>query len=298
MKLTQINDKVYYIPNVTNIGCILNGEDAILIDTGLEDYTGKKILNILEKEGINVKAIINTHSHADHCGGNAYIKKQTNALIYAPEIEDAIITYPYLEPLYLFSGASPIKELKKKFYMAKPSKVDYIIKHNENDLYINDLKLRIIPLPGHSPNQIGIEVDDVLFCGDTVVGVDMLSKHKIPFNIDLNKQRKSLNFLKATKYSYYVPSHGALYKDIEQTVEANINTINEIDESILSIVSKQKTIQEISQDLFNIYRIQINNIGQYCLLNTVIVAHISYLSETQKIEKFIDNNRIYWIKKN
>ncbi len=296
MKLTKINDKVYYIPNVTNIGCILNGDNAILIDTGLEDHTGKKILNILEKEGINVKAIINTHSHADHCGGNAYIKKQTNALIYAPEIEDAIITYPYLEPLYLFSGASPIKELKKKFYMAKQSKVDYIIKHNENDLYINDLKLRIIPLPGHSPNQIGIEVDDVLFCGDTVVGVDILSKHKIPFNVDLNKQRESLNFLKATKYSYYVPSHGSLYEDIEQTVEANINTINEIDESILNIVSKQKTIQEISQDLFNIYRIQINNIGQYCLLNTVIMAHISYLSETQKIEKFIDNNLIYWIK--
>ncbi|MBU5676923.1 MBL fold metallo-hydrolase [Alkaliphilus sp. MSJ-5] len=298
MKLTKINDKVYYIPNVTNIGCILNGDDAILIDTGLEDHTGKKILNILEKEGISVKAIINTHSHADHCGGNAYIKKQTNALIYAPEIEDTIITYPYLEPLYLFSGASPIKELKKKFYMAKQSKVDYIIKHNENYLYINDLKLRIIPLPGHSPNQIGIEVDDVLFCGDTVVGVDILSKHKIPFNMDLNKQRESLNFLKATKYSYYVPSHGSLYEDIEQTVEANINTINEIDESILNIVSKQKTIQEISQDLFNIYGIQINNIGQYCLLNTVIMAHISYLSEIQKIEKFIDNNLIYWIKKN
>ncbi|QUH20343.1 hypothetical protein [Alkaliphilus sp. B6464] len=34
MKLTKINDKVYYIPNATNIGCILNGDDAILIDTG------------------------------------------------------------------------------------------------------------------------------------------------------------------------------------------------------------------------------------------------------------------------
>lgn len=74
------------------------------------------------------KAIVNTHSHADHCGGNRYIKERTGATIYASEIESAIIQYPLLEPLYLFSGASPLRDLRNKFLMAQSSSVDHVIK--------------------------------------------------------------------------------------------------------------------------------------------------------------------------
>ncbi|MGC8940941.1 MAG: MBL fold metallo-hydrolase [Candidatus Nanoarchaeia archaeon] len=110
MELKKITEQVYYIPNPANIGVVKDGEkSAILIDSGLDDDTGRKILRLLEKNDLFVKAIVNTHSHADHCGGNRYIKEKTNAMIYAPEVESAIIQYPSLEPLYLFSGASPLK---------------------------------------------------------------------------------------------------------------------------------------------------------------------------------------------
>jgi glyoxylase-like metal-dependent hydrolase (beta-lactamase superfamily II) len=76
MELKKITERVYYIPNPANIGVVKDGEkSAILIDTGLDDDTGKKVLRLLEENNLFVKAIINTHSHADHCGGNRYIKK-------------------------------------------------------------------------------------------------------------------------------------------------------------------------------------------------------------------------------
>ena len=114
----QLSEKVYYIPNLANIGVIKDGNNAILIDSGLDDNTAKKILKVLEKENLILKAIINTHSHADHCGGNAYLKEKAQVKIYAPEIESGIIENPILEPLYLFSGANPISDLKNKFLMA------------------------------------------------------------------------------------------------------------------------------------------------------------------------------------
>jgi len=212
VELKQITEDVYYIPNPTNIGVIRDGETAILIDSGLDDDTGKRILRTLEKYGLSLEAIINTHFHADHCGGNAYLKEKTGAKIYAPEIESAIIQYPYLEPFCLFSGANPIKDLKNKFLMAKPSQVDYVIKNNEDKLSFDEIEVGIVRLPGHSPNQIGIEIEDILFCADSVFSEDILRKYKIPFCVDIDKQKKTLNFLKNIKYRFYVPSYAITVK--------------------------------------------------------------------------------------
>ena len=61
----QLSDKVGYIPGGVNVGVIQNGNAVILIDTGLDKDNGKKILRLLHEHELTLKAIINTHSHAD-----------------------------------------------------------------------------------------------------------------------------------------------------------------------------------------------------------------------------------------
>ena len=62
MELKRIKDGIHYIPNSTNIGVIDVGEKTvILIDTGIDDSIGKRILKLLEDRGLSVVAIINTH---------------------------------------------------------------------------------------------------------------------------------------------------------------------------------------------------------------------------------------------
>jgi len=192
MELKKITELVYYIPNPANIGVVKDGEKSvILIDTGLDDDTGKKVLRLLEENGLFPKAIVNTHSHADHCGGNRYIKERTGATIYASEIESAIIQYPLLEPLYLFSGASPLRDLQNKFLMAQSSSVDHVIKKDERKLKFDEIELGIVPLSGHTLNRIGIEADNVLFCADSLFSEDVLKKHKIPFYVDIDRARET-----------------------------------------------------------------------------------------------------------
>ena len=250
MEMKKISERVYYIPNPANIGVVKDGEkSAILIDSGLDDDTGKKVLRLLEENGLVPKAIINTHSHADHCGGNKYIKEKTGARIYAPEVESAIIQYPSLEPLYLFSGANPLKDLQNKFLMAQPSNVDYVIKKGERKLRFDEIELGIVPLPGHAPNQIGVEADEVLFCTDSLFSEDVIKRHKIPFYADIDRTRETLKFLRDSQYKFYVPSHAEPRESLTELVDANLEAIEGVERYILEGFHGRKTTEQILKEI-------------------------------------------------
>jgi len=53
MEIKKISERVYYIPNPANIGVVKDGEkSAILIDAGLDDDTGKKVLKLCLKRNL------------------------------------------------------------------------------------------------------------------------------------------------------------------------------------------------------------------------------------------------------
>ncbi|SJZ32392.1 MBL fold metallo-hydrolase [Selenihalanaerobacter shriftii] len=297
MELKQVKERVNYIASPTNLGVIEADTGVVLIDSGVDDSVGKRVLKILEKEGFEVQAIINTHSHADHCGGNAYIKEETGVEIYAPQIEAGIIQAPYLEPLYLFSGASPIEELKNKFLMAKPSQVDNILDGDKERLTIGNTNLKSIPLSGHSPNQIGIEIEDVLFCADSIFSKAVLRKHKIPFYTDIDSQKETLSFLKNSDYESYIPSHGKPIDNIDELVEANLEVIEEVEEYILEVLVDKQTTENILKELVTHLKIKLERNQQYFLMKTATMAYLSSLYNRDKLESSIENNLLLWKRK-
>lgn len=293
MELRQLGEKVYYIQNPANVGVIRDRKTAILIDSGLDDDTARKILKILERENLYPKAIINTHSHTDHCGGNAHLKEKTGSKIYAPEIESAIIENPLLEPLYLFSGANPIINLKNKFLMARSSKVDYVIRDGKK-LGFDEIELDIVNLPGHSPNQIGIVIDNILFCADSVFSKDMLRRHRPPFYIDIDAQKKTLNFLKDSRYKLYVPGHADPLENITELVDMTLEIINDVEEYLIRTTREKKTTEQILKDLCSNYRIKIKDVQHYYLMKTVVMAYLSSLNNRKILDLTIEDNMLHW----
>ncbi len=294
MELKQIKENIYYIPNVTNIGVVLDESAAVLIDSGLDDDAGKKILKCLEREGIRPKAIINTHSHADHFGGNAVIKARTGATVFSPEIEEGILRFPYFEPFYLFSGANPIKDLMSKHLMAPSSKVDVVIEEGCEKLEIGRLEFAVVSLPGHSPNQAGFAINGVLFCGDAVFSEELLAKHKLPFCMDIAKQTATLEKLNESGYEIFLPSHGNLVTDIKAITAAYSARINEIKEHSLRILTVGKTTAEYLQELCKVLDIEMRDPKQYYLNNTVAMAYLGWLYNSGGIACEIKENILYW----
>ena len=76
-ELIQVSERNYYIQSPAKIGLIrLNDHDVCLIDSGNDKDAGRKVRQILDANKWHLTAIYNTHSNADHIGGNQYLQKQ------------------------------------------------------------------------------------------------------------------------------------------------------------------------------------------------------------------------------
>jgi glyoxylase-like metal-dependent hydrolase (beta-lactamase superfamily II) len=292
LKIKKVTDNVGYILGGVNMGVITNNHEAVLIDTGLDKDNGRKTLRVLEEEELELKAIINTHSHADHFGGNAYLTRNTDAIVYAPSLESGIIQNPLLEPVYLFHGANPISNLHNKFVLADASPVDHILEPGK--LSIIGLALEVIPLPGHSFNQIGVQIDDILFCADTVFSRRVIEKYKIPVVQDVGNHLKTLENLKNMEHRLFVPAHTKPTDDLSDLLDLNMETTYSILKDIKKILCEPKTTEDVQSELGAKYGIDLSVVQQYYLIHMTLMAYLGYLYDSKQADINIRDNRLFW----
>ena len=77
-ELIQVSKNSFYIQSPSKIGLVrLNDTHVCLIDSGSDKEAGRKVRQILDANSWQLTAIFNTHSNADHIGGNKYLQGQT-----------------------------------------------------------------------------------------------------------------------------------------------------------------------------------------------------------------------------
>ncbi len=107
------------------VGCTSAGTCAI-IDPRLDMVND--ILELTAAKGLKIKAVIETHNHADHISGHGELSRRTGAEIYVHE--QAGVQYPH-------------KTLK-----------------DGDELQFGVARLRVIHTPGHRPEHISLTVSD------------------------------------------------------------------------------------------------------------------------------------------
>ncbi|NLX84142.1 MAG: MBL fold metallo-hydrolase [Synergistaceae bacterium] len=279
MEFINVKGNTWVACGPVNIGAFVKNGEAVLIDSGNDSSAGRKILRLAEKNEWSIKLIINTHFHADHIGGNAFIQKRTDCSIAASAKEAPFITFPEMEPEALWSGKAP-KAISNKFLQAEPSNVTLIL---EPDTTIEEFGLKIVSLPGHAHGQIGVMTPDgVFFTADSVISEHILDKYGIPFTADYCSAMLTFDKLEHFEAGYFVPSHGEICEDIAPLVDANRRCLISLKDEILEICREPSTRDEIVGRLATRHALEMN-LSQYVLIFSTVAAILSPLVDSGEI---------------
>lgn len=287
-ELIQVSERNYYIQSPAKIGLIrLGGSEVCLIDSGNDKDAGRKVRQILDANGWQLTAIYNTHSNADHIGGNQYLQKQTGCSVYAPGIECAFTRHPVLEPSFLFGGF-PCKALRHKFLMAQESDAQPLTQQALPDGF------EIIPLPGHFFDMVGFRTpDDVVFLADCLSSRETLDKYQIGFIYDVGEYINTLEAVARMKARLFVPAHAAAAEDVAELARYNIDKVHEIAERILDICREPACFEKILQALYAGYSLAMN-LEQYVLVGSTVKSYLSWLKDSGRIDAAFEDNMLLW----
>ncbi|MGE4484188.1 MAG: MBL fold metallo-hydrolase [Oscillospiraceae bacterium] len=287
-ELVQVGEKSYYINCPAKIGLYkANDTDIYLIDSGNDKDAGRKVRKILSENGWNLKAIVNTHSNADHIGGNRFLQQQTGCKIYANGIETAFTRYPILEPAFLYGGY-PCKDLRNKFLLASESDAVDITDGSFPK------ELEIIPLPGHFFDMIGVRTPDgTVFLADCISSKSTLEKYQISFIYDVRAYLDTLDKISEMKANIFVPAHAEASADIHELVRINRNKVYEIADKLVSFCRPPRNFEAILQKVFEEYSLTMN-FEQYVLVGSTVRSYLAWLRDTDKINVNFENNQLLW----
>ena len=294
MELVQLTATAYQLRAGSNAGLIVQGGRAVLVDTGLDRDTAKKILRHIESLKVQLAAVVITHAHADHCGGAAMIRSRTGAPVYAPALEADMIVSPLWEPLYLFSGALPPAELRHKFTLAEPCPVDGVL--GTGDQVLGGAPFTAIPAPGHSPNQMMIAGGGVCFVADACFAPEVLHKHGIPFYVDIDQTLASLAALAALDGSFaaFIPGHGPAVPQIAAWAAGNIARLVEIREVVARALTETDDVGQIIRRTANHFNLTIPNPAIYWLTQTTVLACLASLQRAGRAGVCVVDNALVW----
>lgn len=178
--------KIHILPlgdYMTNCYIIHNegAAECCVIDPG---YDAGDILDVLDRKGLQLQAVLLTHGHFDHVGAVKELAAETGCQVYLHELE---LTMPP---------------------MITAGKLHYTHTYGEGDrLNLAGLTIEVLHTPGHTPGSVCLKVEDALFSGDTLFAMSC-GRTDLPGG-SWKTIRDSLKRLSALKDDLRVyPGHG------------------------------------------------------------------------------------------
>jgi glyoxylase-like metal-dependent hydrolase (beta-lactamase superfamily II) len=291
MELRKIGNGAFYFPGPVNVGMLsFGGSRVVLIDSGIDARHAKIIYEILNDNKYEITHILNTHSHADHIGGNHYLQKKTGCKILASPLETPSIRQPLIQSAVLYGGA-PIPDLLNRFINANPSIVDPF---NEERLNINDGEIEVLDLPGHSINQKGFKIGDIAYIADTLFQEEFFSKQQVPFNYDPILHLQTLENLKKVKARTFIGGHFQPVQDIGKMIEVNKRQINKALDFLVELLKIPQPQDRVTKAFMQNFNIQVKKPWQYFLFRATVNGYLSSLFKHGKVKYKILDYLLMW----
>jgi cyclase len=243
MRKERVTENVYVFTSEAyaqaTAGAIVTSEGTVVIDTLPFPRETREMLDFLRAESKRgIRYVINTHHHADHVYGNFLFD------------EADIISSERCREVMRKSGEKNLAEAKQQTPELAEVKLRLpnLTFPEKMSLHLGDRVLRLMPLPGHTPDGIGIYVegDKILFAGDAVMPLPYI------FWGDRVVLQETLRSLKEMNLENIVQGHGEvlLKGELDETLDAALAYLDciydKVKAKLATRTSKERLVNDIT----------------------------------------------------
>jgi cyclase len=218
-------------------GVIGTPDGAILIDTlALPSETQEIRDYIQQRMNSTVRFIVNTHHHADHCGGNYFF----------PEAQ--IISHELCRILMDSKDRGALasaKQENKDLSNAQIILPNVTFREGSISFLVGKRTIRIFPLPGHTPDGIGVllEEERILFAGDAMM--------PLPFyrDGDMDQMVATLKTIAGMGLENIVQGHGdvILRGEIDEMIASHLIYLDRVKKEAMNAVRWNWPMEDLRQ---------------------------------------------------
>ncbi|HNW34151.1 MAG TPA: MBL fold metallo-hydrolase [Candidatus Ozemobacteraceae bacterium] len=290
MELQSLSERTRLIPGPVNIGVIMLGGDRVaLVDSGVDRRMAKRVLELLGAYRLCPTVILNTHAHADHCGGNALIQAETGCRILTSTLEAAAVTNPLIQAIALYGGA-PLEELLNPLIVSEPSRAEAI---HTDILEFDGLNIEVLQLGGHSIGQIGFKVDGVAFLGDTLFPLHTIQKHRLLFIYDPLEHLTTLEKLRTVSATTYVGGHFQPESRIDMLLAENMKHVKDAFALLKKLLTGPQPYDRLAKQFFGSFELKKNG-WEHFLCRATLSGFLSALKRNGEADYRIMDNLLVW----
>ncbi len=144
------------------VGCV-QSRQGMLIDPAAPD---EAVARQIERHGLTIRWLVNTHGHPDHTAGNNYWAAKTGATTVLHELDWQFFSTPAMQRAAVAEGFPPL------------TRIDRLVRDGDR-LPVGQYDFLVLHTPGHTPGSICLYTPGHLFTGDTLF-VDNAGRTDLP----------------------------------------------------------------------------------------------------------------------
>ncbi|MGQ5490232.1 MBL fold metallo-hydrolase [Thauera sp. ZXT1-4] len=192
---------------------LFDGDEATLVDSGYLTHAAQTVQLVAGSlDGRRLARLINTHSHSDHIGGNASLKRAFGCAITVPEGMARAVAEWDEDALLLSIGAQSGERFRFDATLGAGAR-----------FLAGELEWEALAVPGHDMDALAYYNPDrrILISGDALWrdGFGILFAEVMGSDDALTQARGTLEAIGRLSVDVVIPGHGAPFSEFDDALE-------------------------------------------------------------------------------